>query len=299
MMGRIGSALLSLVALAALAVGGPPQDTIAAATAQNMRPGANCHSPSIDANGVNRGAQYGTEQLDKVLTQLRQQGSSDLDIETYLADKLCIVPADGGVAARSNIELTSSTNSDMAVSVPTLSHDTQAHLYYSITKWNWVNSDWKQDKTFNPNGISNVGGPDGIATSFSKSLTMKGHSATWWGNGCVFSTSAAGTTSTASDISQYGVGFTFQDKNGARYTTGTNLCYDYNAIHGQEVLSFVGPSSCVSGVQAFGTYGHTWSSTSLTGFSIGLSSIGIAWSSTSNRWQSAGASSGTITVCAT
>jgi hypothetical protein len=295
MLGRVGSALFMLIALAAVAVG-PPVDTIASASGQNLQAGANCQSPSFDANGINRGAQYGAEQLDKVLTRLAQRGDTDLDIETYLAQRLCIVPIDGGVAARSQIELTASTASDMLVSPPSLSHDTQAHLYYSITKWGWNNSDWKSDRTFNPGGNNSVGGPDGIATAFNQSLLMRGYSASYWGNGCAsFGTR---TTSTASDANSYGAGFSFQDINGSRYTTGTNLCYDYNTLHGQEVISFYA-SKCITGVQAFGRYGHTWSSTSLTGFSIGKSSIGITWTSTSNRWYSSSQPSNVVTVCST
>jgi hypothetical protein len=295
MIGRVGSALLGLITLAAVAASAP-QDTITTTSQQNLRPGAACQSPSFDASGTNRGAKFGAEQLDKVLTRLTQQGYTDLEIETYLSQRLCIVPIDGGVEARSRIELASSTNSDLKVSPPSLSHDTQAHLYYSITKWNWNNTDWKSDRTFNPGGNSNVGGDDGIATSFNKSLIMRGYSASYWGNGCAgFGTH---TTSTASDANSYGAGFTFQDINGSRYTTGTNLCYDYNAIHGQEVISFKA-TSCTSGVQAFGRYGHSWSSTSLTGFSVGPYSIGIYWTSNSNRWYSSSQPSNVVTVCST
>ena len=71
-----------------------------------------------------------------------------------------------------------------------------------------------------------------------------------------------------------------------------------NSLHGEMVVQFHAVSGCHSNFQAFFDYGHDWSSTTITGISIGVDSFGISWSTTVHKFEATRYSTTPITVCA-
>src|SRR5205085_2900696 len=145
---------------------------------------------------------------------------------------------------------------------------------WSLTTFNWKNNNFRYDATLD-GAAKNIGGLDGIATAFSSTLLMKGYYATLASKGCF----AGRTVTTAADANSYGAGFTFQDK--GIFSTCASGSYDDSAYSGQEVLWFNDPGSSCKYIQGFAKYTHTWSTTAVTGFSIGVISIGVQTNSTS------------------
>ena len=205
-----------------------------------------------------------------------------------MASTYCLARIDHSVCTMSPDS--SSVKEDVKAAAPTIEYDNQAKEYYVIADWDWQNLGFMDDgaNLFSPY-TKNLGGPDGFGISFNTSLLMAGWSASWWGN-CHYGTS---TSSTASSGNQYGAGFKFQDQDYA-----TNSCFGLNTYHGDEVISFTHTQTkkCQN-VQAYTKYGHSWSSTSLTGFSIGLYSVGMSWSTSSNQWEASSQPGGVATVC--
>jgi hypothetical protein len=126
---------------------------------------------------------------------------------------------------------------------------------------------------------------------------MKGWAQTQWGNtgscsNCPFRDRSTVTNACAGN--QYGAGFCRQDK--AAYIV--HDVYDLNMYNGELVLSWYGTTSgkCAN-VQGFAKYAHTWSSTGLTGFTIGIYSIGVTWRTEGHQWSSSSQPGYVATVC--
>jgi len=275
--------VLTMVILLTAAGATGPAIAGAATTAPSAPSTAGCHS--LHASG--KSDKQATTALANYINTLREEGMTPDQVEAGLASTYCIVRidhSDGTVSAASSV------NSDVKSRPPTIDYDNQAHLYYAIAYWDWQNTNFLDDG-FNPFSpyTKNLGGTDGFAVTFNTGLLMSGWSASWSGNGCHY---GSGGTSTAATGDQYGAGFKFQDQD------YLNNCVGFNVYHGQEVISFTHTQTktCKS-VQGFSNYGHSWSTTSLSGFSIGVYSIGFSWTSAGHDWASQSQPGGVATVC--
>jgi hypothetical protein len=66
---------------------------------------------------------------------------------------------------------------------------------------------------------------------------------------------------------------------------------DSTVANGQVIMDFGHlVNGCHSNFHAFLAYGHTWNSTSVRGFGLGLYSASISFSTSSSEWQRAIAS---------
>lgn len=163
---------------------------------------------------------------------------------------------------------TSATAISLATPTIVLNGSSQGYIMYANASYKWTSP---------PEAPSTcrvkVGGVDGFALTLDKAVVNLGVSFI----GCNAFNKCASTGYLATN-SQYGGGWAMQDWAGA-ITTGYSDTYSGTLTY---AFRFNGGLQCV---QAFSKYGHTWNSTSLTGFSIGPWSIGISWSSTSSNWE--------------
>ncbi|MBV6729825.1 hypothetical protein [Nocardioides daeguensis] len=223
---------------------------------------------------------------------LRQKGRPQDQIDSDLAQNLCLVRIDNGGATTSVVA--SSAGSAVTVTPPRIYWDNQAARYYAISGWKLSNAIKNDMPATGLNVTKNIGGHDGFATSFNASLLLTGYALTYYGDP-PFASSA--NVANASAANSYGAGYSFQDKGRNVYDmAGTGDNFRTNVRSGQEVISFKKSGTCKS-VYGFASYGHTWSSTAVNGVGVGPYSISFQWSTTSNKWTAASQPGGTATVC--
>jgi len=229
--------------------------------------------------------------------------ASGARVEAFLADSLCVVRVDKPSPSRDSV------NSDMQWnnSQGGIFWDGQHH--YVIAHWDWLNNSYKDDYFWSGclaifgSCTKNIGGFDGVGLALNTKATIPAPSSTsvdhsyymaTWGNGnnndWTRSVKWAADTNNA-----FGVGFSRQDI-GYVYCGISCGSWDNNMHHGDILMFFDNYGRTCHDYQAFLKYSHTWSSTSVTGFSITSKSVGITWSTTSNHWQLAGLT-GTAHVC--
>jgi len=268
---------LGLMALAStwLAASAPPAG-FAVAGQSHYSPGVNCHSP--DGN---------TTTVSKTLVAWRRAGDNARALDRKLAARYCLVRIDSGVMQAS------STYDDVSLKPPGLYYDTRAHNYYAIAYWDWDSHSWKSEVNLGGNccGPQNIGGYDTQAIDFNTSLVLGKVSQSQWGDWHF----APSTTTSLCGSGPYGGAVCRQDRAYEDYASGTT---DMNQQHGQVVAGFTRTSDghCHY-VQAFSEYGHSWSSTAVTGVGLGAWSVSIQWSNTSNRWPAASQAGGSARVC--
>jgi hypothetical protein len=246
-------------------------------------PGANCASP-VGAIGSRSVALF--------LAHQHRRGVPSDTIDARLARQLCLLRIDHGTLA------TASSTRHAKVTPPKIYYDSKNHDYFATLFSDWQDTAFTSDDDLLPPLLAcgatsgaRDGGADALGLSFNASLLMGRSAQSQWGNTCIY----AGSTSTRPcESSQYGVAYCRQDKVGVHDLRAADL----NMYHAEIVQRIIGTKSgkCES-VQAFGKYGHTWSSTSVSGVSIGLWTIGISYSASTHRWYSASQAGGMATVC--
>ncbi len=160
----------------------------------------------------------------------------------------------------------SSSAGDMNVSRPQIVKS--GTKLYAYARYNWKNAPFSEC----PPNQAQIGGPDGLAITFNRSVTNKGVSFV----GCN-SYNKCGKTGWLETNNHYGAGWAFQD-------WGYASLYGYSPTY-KGTLTYTLTTSSTKCLQAFAKYGHSWNSTKLTGFSIGKSSIGISGNTSSSLWQ--------------
>jgi hypothetical protein len=176
-----------------------------------------------------------------------------------------------------------SSAGNMNTQVPRLYHSA-AGYYYVVADWGWTSNNWKTDA---PQSYGNVGGIDIHSVWFSQTIQNLGGAMTVCGAqfgghttpGC-FDTSSYETNN------QYGTAIQFQDRaqNHTFHAVGDGYT---NADRGSLTFKF---NRTRTGCLQFGAkYGHTWSSTSVSGVGISIGGVAISWTSSANAWGDASA----------
>jgi len=246
-------------------------------------------SPTAGLSG-----QAASDYVNDFTADLRQQGKNQAQVDAALAN-IGIRRLDADAAAGSALPDgtdSSSSNTDVSANQPHIYYDSDNRNYYTIFTWDWRNYNYMYEMPICTNCNKNIGGADGMGIVLNRSMLTYGRSVAHWGN--FYYGSVASTTAT--DAGPYGVGFTRQDNGTYRWWTNHGWYYDLNIQHGQIVFVFDSPGGCMA-IQSYGRYSHTWSSTSVTGFSIGPWSLGISWNTSSNRWYVTSLASPPVTVC--
>jgi hypothetical protein len=173
-------------------------------------------------------------------------------------------------------------------------YDTVNKRYNAYVDYGWNDYATLGDGTW---WGGNVGGNDALAISFSKSVVQRETPTQWsyWGQLRKTSSSVPDPAAPPGGMSESpnvwsngpaSAGFQWQDKVWSGYCGGAEVptCAKYNSGHGTLWYNFTKPSGCL---QIFGAYGHTWSSTTVTGLTLTLNGPELQFSSSSDRWQAA------------
>ncbi|HMK22447.1 MAG TPA: hypothetical protein VK466_08930 [Terriglobales bacterium] len=177
----------------------------------------------------------------------------------------------------------STVATDAAVNPPTIYFDAVHREGIITSSWQWAKSGEAKipdelgacKVAVNPcTTFHNVGGNDAYGVSTSRGLGWINFSA---------GTIGAGTNRSLilTDSGPGGAEWKGQDQFKG-HPGNPQYTWDYGA----EVSGISSWNGC-STVQGFAKISHTWSSTDVTGFSIGVWSIGFQWNSTSNHWEHA------------
>ncbi len=245
----------------------PPEEITAEAA---YEPSPDC-VPTISEGTVDER----TQAISDKLVELSDAGLSPGEVEREVADAACLTVLISG-ADETGDELVTpmSNNDDINMPVPTIYYDTAAKYYYVSGTWKWKKIVDKPTLCVNP---CNVGGKDGFGATVNGNINVLSEVVQYRGNtyyGWVSSTAAEHAGSS-------GVFFKFQDKIRLR---GGGLSDALNTWEGKIVMAFRPKSGCEN-VVARTKFAHTWSSTGISGVSIGNSGISVSFSSSGSNWQ--------------
>lgn len=200
----------------------------------------------------------------------------------------------------SDLELAASSRSRLVLPRPYMVREDPGARLYAVARYRWrpKNRDgnfhyFDSSRSCDYSKPCAVGGRDGFGVRFSRKVENLSVYAQFCGRTGIerdYSKFSCAGTRRPSFNSSRGATFRRQDK-----VFRTVYKPDYNMYRGIITLQ-VGHRRCGVKTQIYSTYAHGWSSTSLTGFSIGTSSFGLSWSETSHRWDRA-SQSGTWTAC--
>lgn len=224
---------------------------VPAASAKSVDPARVGDVEATDRTDLTDAERNEIDTTQEQLMDLILEGKSHAEIENEMGLVLVSEP-------ESTIFEPLSSGSDVTVDRPYAYFDTQGNRYVAVAKYRWTPERWD----------GNPGGPDGFGIAFNQTVTRLGEGARFcdrYGYNC--------TSGWIESNNSYGVGFAFQDK----YVSGK-----YRGAQGLVTMSFrKNRTGCH---QFWSKYGHSWSSTSVTGVSIGSGSVGISFSSSSNRF---------------
>jgi hypothetical protein len=227
--------------------------------------------------------------VDDFVRDLPERAARDQKgIDAQLLKRFCLERINGGGMEPVSV------NSDAKARPPAIYWDSASGQYMSLSYWDWQNRNFEWPTTGTHGSTYNIGGPDGFGIAYDKPVYMRSYRMSYWGNDTSWFPTT--TTYTASSANAYGVGFTFQDRV-KRTNYNGNKITDSNAAHGQIVNFFLNGQSGCRSIYGFSKYAHTWSSTHVTGVSIGAYSIGFSWNTTSNQWTSASQPGQQASVC--
>jgi hypothetical protein len=238
--------------------------------------------------------------LSEFAGQMLAAGKTQQDVEKAFLNQLCLKKVGSGPM----VQTSGADAEDIRWNYSSIFYDDWDNLYHATIAFEWINYDWYSDVPYF-NGCYNtgLGGPDSLAIRLSGGeYAVYGYSMLIWGRpnldqydgdyGWV-------TQYSASNVSQYGAGFTRQDN--ARSTSSGGWCNggvffkDYDMQNGQIYLSVRALDGNCRWAQVFGDYAHSWSSTSITGVEVGPWSFGVSWAGGESKFESAaGGQQGTI-----
>lgn len=194
----------------------------------------------------------------------------------------------------------STTNADMVYMKPPYVYWSETVDRYVATAWYWWRDKDSVDREYFDGDHCNsfeevcrIGGADGLGMRFNRKVINLGVSAKFCGrkdadrNWARFSCTQP---TNPEDNSSAGVAFRKQDR---IYKTVINP--DNNMYRGWVAMAIRG-IPCGTTLQIYGRYAHTWDSTSLTGFGVGLDGFSMSWSESKNYWQ-ASSQAGTWKRC--
>jgi len=189
-----------------------------------------------------------------------------------------------------------STPAIINVARPQFLYDTCIRRWSIYARWDFTNiGALGSELGFTPwCGECDLGGDDAFGITLSRNVrSVTGYSVGTWG---IFSRYPLSYDRMFSvDANVDGVGFRGQDmycKENAFTTCGSG---DYSFYHGALTYT-IGDIGC-GVIQAFSKYGHSWTSSELTGLSVGPWSIGFQWSNSSRSWERGSLPSSEVTPC--
>ncbi len=229
------------------------------------------------------------------IVEMRQQGKTQAEIDTALAIQFCWERI--GTAAQDVVSpMGASGNGDVSVKAPVFYYDRNLHVWNVSMNWDWVTDSWGGQFSHNLDTEKSVGGADGAGVTLSSGVRITSPIMEYWGKNCHYTGVYTAGPSTANS---YGVGFIAQDRaffEGMNVCSGTYQYADYNMEHGQILFNVDNGGTCTN-VHAYGSYNHTWSSTSLNSIGVGPYSISFGWNTNSNQWSWASGGSAWANVC--
>lgn len=274
--------ILSVAAMATTSLLGIPTNAMAAT--HKCQPHGLAHNKKADVITVT-----------EYVTHAQASGEDPADIERTLISDWCLtkISSDDEVS-------TSSTQADVNWYYASMYYESDYGYYLAVADWIWLNNHFLDNDTVICTD-NEVGGNDGVAIRFSggeyhiisKSAVANGNSAV---NSYYYDYGVM--TVPSSSTSQYGVGFTAQDK--ARKLEdvyGTCLsAYDYNMYEGGMTIGFEALNGSCRTAQMFMDYIHTWTDTEVTSLGASADGFSIGWSNSGNSWQNSD-SGPTATIC--
>jgi uncharacterized protein with LGFP repeats len=186
--------------------------------------------------------------------------------------------------------LLDSTNASVDVDVPYIYRDSDG-MHYVAGAFRWHNNEWRNDFGGTASGTASVGGLDGLGVRFSQDIVNNGGGMTYAPSGFVgtgpfpsVSHFSPTTTTAFWDNSAEGASFQIQDKVWGTNCGGADFptCMQYNADYGSIDFKFKRLSAgCL---QVFTGLAHTWNTTNITGFTVGLDGFGLSWANSGSGW---------------
>jgi hypothetical protein len=255
--------------------------------------GIACISILIPTSGANASATCETlssetanEFISDYANQLMSQGLTQVEIISEVNAHFCLSP----VAARPNfgIQPLASTNADVKLTAPSVSYDSATKFYYSLTGWSWQNTKYASEVSPASNSNVSIGNDDGFGTYISGAPFAISSTLTYGSAGCYFYPTNALIPSSSS-----GDGFTYEFQDIYRLSNGRNC---NNSYSGQLSIKIANPTSCQD-IGISSRYAHTWSSTSISGFSIAPNGFSLSFSSANYRWAAASNPISIFTLC--
>ncbi|WP_147315400.1 hypothetical protein [Asanoa ferruginea] len=229
------------------------------------------------------------DQVRAQLLMLTQAGATDAQIKKSLG--LIRVPGD---SAPDVAPLSSNTSA--TVGTPSIYYETARQLHYASTNFRWTNLSTMGDGAY---GGGNVGGRDAFAIRFSQDVQNHGVAASFcpgnWTGATPYPTTKPGCIVVSpEDNNSDGASFAYQDRTQGARCSGTDYpsCGIYVGAQGTLVFTF--KKTGTGCLQVFSKYGHTWSSTTISGVSLSNSGITMNFSSTSNKWEISSPNSGKL-----
>ncbi|MFF2845033.1 hypothetical protein ACFVT5_01705 [Streptomyces sp. NPDC058001] len=214
------------------------------------------------------------EDITDAVVKLEAKGLTERQIDARLAKDYCVERVDTGAGADEIVTM-GNPSDEITLYRP--------KIYKVLKKWEYIaTATWKWKKI-----PGNVKGRDGFAITFNNKVTLIDHSL--WYAGREFYKQK--TMTQAESSGAYGVGFTFNE--GPKLVSKV----DMQGYKGGMSVRFKASKSGCWNVQTYSKYGHSWKSSSMTGISLGKSSIGFSWSNNSNKWQQASQGSKEAKVC--
>lgn len=224
--------------------------------------------------------------LNLLVIGMRRAGMAQPSIDAVLVKeyKLQLVSEPVGT------EMPQSSESILTVPRPNIYRDQTTRQYYVIATWSFTSlSALRSDAGSGCTGRCNVGGYDAFGIAFNRRVSSAaGYSASAWGASSTFPPASL----TMVDAGTDGVATRGQDRMCGGASCGA---LDFSFYNGQLVYS-IGTPGCGQ-LQVFSEYGHTWSTTALTGLTIGVDNIGISWSPIANGWDNGSLPSNVVTPC--
>jgi hypothetical protein len=215
--------------------------------------------------------------LDRAVAEMRIAGRTAEQIDATLSSRYGI-KAVGQKSAPQTIVSPLSDRNTLSVPAPAVYYDQCARYWWVLATWDFSSIVQMRSDAGSCNNCA-VGPRDVFGMGFTRDVADPGSwSASSWGATSVYPFAYRGIGHTSNH------GVTMEDQD--RFCRG-GICAadDYNMFHGQLVytIDIIGCGY----LTVHSKYGHSWSSVSLTGVSIGYPEIGISWSNDTNSWNKA------------
>lgn len=150
-------------------------------------------------------------------------------------------------------------------------------------EWEWVNSDWKDDRS----GTGNVGKLDGFGLIVDEDTDIYTHTInTYWSYDG--SKSTPGTIYNDKSEDDNGWGWKYQEKISWDQTSSGGSVETFSADYGYATMSVKFEDANTGNgdtVEATAKYGHTYNSTTISDITFSNSGISFTYNSTSGRWS--------------